>query len=158
MFKGKLGNVVSLAIDDSVNVISLSDLEGEKLALTTHLTISQPLGTRSSKQYLRQYDQIPDEAQPPMMLGAAVPIQAPVPKDKEKQKEIHFDESLKKNPYRGLNAPFCFDILEQLANIPARITLHDLLFLLKKMREALRDALADSESFLAQVQISTKDD
>jgi len=71
-----------------------------------------------------------------------------VSKDKEKQKEIWFNESLKKNPFQGLNAPFCFNILEQLANILAHIILHELLRLSKKMRDALRDALADSESFL----------
>ena len=72
-----------------------------------------------------------------------------MPKDKEKQKGIRFDESLKKNPSRGLNTPFRFDILTQLANIPAHITLHKLLCLSKKkMKEALRDTLADSESFL----------
>jgi len=68
-------------------------------------------------------------------------------KDKENQKEIRFDESLKKNPSWGLNAPFRFDILAQLANILASITLHELLCLSKKMIEALRDSLADSESF-----------
>ena len=44
--------------------------------------------------------------------------------------------------------PFHFDILAQLANIPARITIHELLRLSKEIREALRDALANSESFL----------
>jgi len=81
-----------------------------------------------------------------------------VPKDKEKQKEICFDESLKKNPSWGLNVPFRFDILAQLANIPARITPHELLHLSKKMREALKNGLADSKSFLTQVPIATKDD
>jgi len=60
-----------------------------------------------------------------MTSGTAIPVQAPVPKDKEKQKEIRFDESLKKNPFRWLNAPFRFDILAQLANISTRITLHE---------------------------------
>ena len=36
--------------------------------------------------------------------------------------------------------------------------MHEILRLSKKMREALRDALADSESFLTQVPIPTKDD
>jgi len=40
--------------------------------------------------------------------------------------------------------PFRFDILAQLANIPARITIHELLLLSKETREALRDALANS--------------
>jgi len=91
------------------------------------------------------------------MSRTAAPIQATMPKDKEKQKEIHFDESLKKNPSKGLNAPFCFDILAQLANILAHIILHKPLWLSKKTREALRDVLADSESFLTQVP-PTKED
>ena len=47
--------------------------------------------------------------------------------------------------------PFRFDILAQLANIPARITIHKLLRLSKQTREALRDALANSESFLTHM-------
>jgi len=102
---------------------------------------------------------MPGGTQQSMTSGTAAPVQAPVPKEKEKQKEIQFDELLKKNPSWGLNAPFRFDILAQLANILARITLHELLHLSKKMKEALRDALADSESFLTQVpSIPTKED
>jgi len=81
-----------------------------------------------------------------------------VPKDKKEQKEIRFDEFLKKNPSRGLDTPFRFDILAQLANISARITLYKLLHLSKEMREGLRDAFADSQSFLTQVPIPTKED
>jgi len=47
--------------------------------------------------------------------------------------------------------PFRFDILAQLANIPTRITLDELLKLSKSTREALREALADSEVFLTQI-------
>jgi len=57
------------------------------------------------------------------------------------------DKALKKTPSQGLNAPFRFDILAQLANILAHITLHELL-----------DALADSESFLTQVPAISTDD
>jgi len=49
-FKGKSCNAISLATDDdSVTVASLSDSEGEKLALATHPTTSQPVGTHSDK-------------------------------------------------------------------------------------------------------------
>ena len=49
--KSKSCNTVSLATDDdSVTVASLSDLEGEKLALVTQPATSQPMGTRSGKQ------------------------------------------------------------------------------------------------------------
>ena len=64
------------------------------------------------------------------------------------QKEIRFDHVLKKPSGPGLNMPLRFDILAQLANIPARITIHELLHLSNETREALRDALANSESFL----------
>ena len=62
-----------------------------------------------------------------------------------------------KDPSQGLNTPFRFDILVQLANILARITLHELL-LSKETREALRDALADLEYFLMQVPSIPTDD
>jgi len=54
--------------------------------------------------------------------------------DKENQKEVLFDKALKKTPSQGINAPFGFNILAQLANILARITLHELLRLSKEMR------------------------
>jgi len=91
-----------------------------------------------------------------MTSRITVPIQASassLPLDKEKKKEVWFDKSLKKNPSQGLNAPFRFDILTKLANIPARITLHELLRLSKEAREVLRDTLADSESFLTEVHV-----
>jgi hypothetical protein len=68
--------------------------------------------------------------------------------EKNKPKGLRFSHALKKNSSR-LNAPFRFDILAQLANIPARITLHELLRLSKETREALNEALAESELFLA---------
>ena len=110
---------------------------------------------------MRQYDQTLDETQQPTMLVTTAPVQTsapPPPLDKGKQKGVLFDKSLKKDPPKGLNAPFRFDILAQLANILARITLYELLFLSKKTREALRDALADSENFLTQVPAIPTDD
>ena len=70
---------------------------------------------------------------------------------KEKQKEVWFDRVLKRPSGPRLDIPFRFDILAQLANIPARITIHELLRLLKEIREALRNALDDSESFLTHM-------
>jgi len=45
-----------------------------------------------------------------------------------------------------------------LANIPARITIHELLCLSKETREALIDALANLESFLTYMPEIPKDD
>lgn len=44
--------------------------------------------------------------------------------------------------------PFKFDIMEQLANIPTHIIMHELLCLSKEARDALHKALANSEMFL----------
>ena len=93
------------------------------------------------------------------MMSVEVPVLASVPTPgKEKQKEVWFDRVLKRPSGPGLDVPSCFDILTQLANIPARITIHELLHLSKETREALRDALADSESFLTHIPESPRDD
>ena len=62
----------------------------------------------------------------------------------------HQAKALQKDKAEGSSTPFCFDILAQLANIPTRVTLCELLRLSKSTREALREALPDSEAFIAQ--------
>jgi len=105
---------------------------------------------------LKQYDKTTDETQ---QQTTSVPVPAPVQTSrKEKQKEIWFDRVLEKPSGPGLNVPFRFDILAQLANIPACITIHELLRLSKEIREALRDALANSESFLTHMPETPRDD
>ena len=69
----------------------------------------------------------------------------------EKQKEIRYVQALPKDKAKGTSAPYRFDVLAQLANITARITLYELLRLSKSIREALREALADAEVFMAQI-------
>ena len=87
--KGKSRNIVSLLTDDdSVTVTSLSDTEGEKPALAAQPSTSQPVGTRSGKQYLWQYDQTPDGASQPMTSGTAAPVQAPAPKVKKSRRRF----------------------------------------------------------------------
>jgi len=134
-----------------MTIASLSDSEEEKLALTSQSATPQPVGTWSEKPYLRQYDQTPDETHQPATSGTTAPVQASTPPlqlDNGRQKEVRFDKSLKKDPSKGLNAPFCFDILVQLANILAHMTLYELLRLSKETREAFRDALTGSKTFL----------
>jgi len=77
---------------------------------------------------------------------------------KEKQKGVRFDRVLKKPSGPRLDVPFRFDILAQLANILAHITIHELLRLSKEIREALRDALANLESFLTYMPETPGDD
>ena len=65
----------------------------------------------------------------------------------EKQKEIRYVKALPKDKAKGTSAPYRFDVLAQLANIPVRITLYELLRLSKSTREAL----ADVEVFMTQI-------
>jgi len=77
----------------------------------------------------------------PIMPSAKQPV--------ENQKELQFFKALPKNNAEGSPTPYGFDVLTQLANIPARITLYELLRLSKSTREALSEALADAEVFMA---------
>ena len=136
----------------------LCDSKDEKHALAAQDVAPQPTVTRSGKSYLRQYEKTTDETQQ-STTSAELPVLASVPTPvKEKQKEVWFDHVLKRTSGLGLDAPFRFDILAQLANIPAQITIHELLRLLKETREALRDALADLESFLTYMPEASQDD
>src|SRR3954468_7092080 len=62
---------------------------------------------------------------------------------------------LNKGKVIEVSQPFRFDIINQLANILARITLYELLKLSKSTREALREALADLEVFVTQLPIGS---
>ena len=113
--------------DGNVTSASLSESEGEKHAYTAQADVPQPTGTRSEKSYLKQYEKVTDETRQ-QTTSVQILIPAPVPTTgKEKQKEVWFDHVLKKPSGPGLNMLFRFDILAQLANIPARITIHELL-------------------------------
>ena len=116
--KGKSCNVISILPDDgNLTSASLSDSEGEKQACTAQADVPQPTGTRSRKTYLKQYEKATDETQQ-QTTSVQISIPAPLPTTgKEKQKEIRFDYVLKKPSGPGLNMPFRFDILAQLANI-----------------------------------------
>ena len=67
----------------------------------------------------------------------------------EKQKVLHYTKALQKGHAEWSTTPFGFDVLAQLANIPAWITLYKLLRLSKSTRKAFREALVDSEAFIA---------
>jgi len=69
----------------------------------------------------------------------------------EKQKEFRYAKALSEDKAEGSSRPYHFDVLAQLANIPARITLFELLRLSKSTRKALREALANAEAFMARI-------
>jgi len=68
----------------------------------------------------------------------------------KKQKELQYVKAFPKNG-TGPLTPFRFDVLTKLANIPARITLYELIRLFKSTKDALREALADAEIFVTQI-------
>jgi len=76
----------------------------------------------------------------------------------EKQKELRHAKALSKDKAEGSLRPSHFDVLAQLANIPARITLYELLRLSKSTREALREALANVEAFMARILAEPEED
>jgi len=69
----------------------------------------------------------------------------------EKKKELQYAKAPPKDKEEGSSRPYHFDVLAQLANIPSRITLFELLRLSKSIREALREVLADAEVFMAKI-------
>jgi len=66
-------------------------------------------------------------------------------------KGVWYAKALPKDKVERSLAPYRFDMLTQLANIPAKIILYELLRLSKLTREALREVLADAEVFMAQI-------
>lgn len=70
-------------------------------------------------------------------------------------KGLRYNKALAKDPSEGTLQPFYFNVLAQLANIPARITLYEFLRLSKMTRGMLRETLADAEVFVTQLQPST---
>ena len=68
----------------------------------------------------------------------------------EKQKSL-YAKVLSKDKVEGSSRPYHFDVLAQLANIPVRITLYELLTLSKSTRKALKEVLADAEAFMAWI-------
>src|SRR4051812_6114982 len=76
----------------------------------------------------------------------------------EKPRKVQYNRPLNKGKAVEVSQPFRFDIINQLANIPARITLYELLKLFKSTREALREALTDAEVFATQLPIGSSID
>src|SRR3954462_3260867 len=72
-----------------------------------------------------------------------------------KPREFRYNRPFNEGKAIEVSQPFRFDIINQLANILARITLYELLKLSKSTREALREALADLEVFVTELPIGS---
>ena len=131
---------------------SLTDTDNERSVLAAEQEIQPNSGTRSGKKYLKKYDQAAGgSAENPEEVEEQLEKEQPPkqPTDKKKPKELRYNTVLQKDRAEKSKTPFQFNVLAQLANIPARLTIYELLRLSKPTREALREALADSETFLA---------
>src|SRR3954465_8138617 len=153
--KTKQANVIiASSIESDSNVNSLTDSEDEEEVLAASVARPLAAATRSGQPYLRNYDDAPvqqlEPPQEPVTEPAEQPKTAP-----EKPKEVRYNRPLNKGKAVEVSQPFRFDIINQLANIPVRITLYELLKLSKSTREALREALADAEVFVTQLPIGS---
>src|SRR4051812_34270866 len=149
--KTKQANVIiASSIEPDSDVNSLTDFEEKEEVLAASATGPLAAATRSGQLYLRNYDDAPVQqlelSQEPVTDPAEQPKTTP-----EKPKEVRYNRAINKGKAIEVSQPFCFDIINQLANIPARITLYELLKLSKSTRKALREALADAEVFVTQL-------
>jgi len=134
------------------DVPSLTDSEEETIVLATEPN-QLVAKTRSGQSYLKKYDEM--AVTPPR--PAAEPTKPSTKQPVEKQKELRFFRVLSKDIAEGSTTTYRFDVLAQLANIPARITLYELLRVSKSTREALQEVLANAEVFMTQVPIGPKE-
>src|SRR3954467_12401810 len=153
--KTKQANVIiASAIEPDSDVNSLTDSEEEEEVLTASVAGPLVAATRSGQPYLRNYDDAPVQQLEPSQESVTEPAEQPKATP-EKPKEVRYNRPLNKGKAVEVSQPFFFDIINQLANIPARITLYELLKLSKSTREALREALADAEVFVTQLPIGS---
>src|SRR4051812_23538415 len=155
--KGKTKQVnviIASAIEPDSDVNSLTDYEEEEEVLAANVAGPLVAAPRSGQPYLRNYDDAPVQLLEPSQGPVTEPAEQPKTTP-EKLREVRYNRPLNKGKAVEVSQPFRFDIINQLANIPARITLYELLKLSKSTREALRKALADAEVFVTQLPIGS---
>jgi len=141
-------NVVCASSQEAdTDIPSLTDSEEETIVLAAELNAPLVAETRSGQSYLKKYDEMVANSPKPTPEPTKTPTKQPL----EKQKELRYSKALPKDKAKGSSTPYRFNILAQLANIPARITLYELLRLSKSTREVLREALVDAEVFMTQI-------
>ena len=118
--KAPSSNVVGIFIRETEkDVASLTCSGEEESAFATNTGAPLTSKTQSSRPYLKQYgDPIVDSSQP-----AEEAIKQSTRPSVEKQKELWYVTALQKGGM-GPSTPFHFDVMTQLANIPAWITFY----------------------------------
>ena len=136
------------------DVPSLTDSEEEIIVLAAEPNQLLVAETRSGQSYLKRYDEMMAIPPKPTTESAKPSTKQPV----EKQKELQFSKALLKDNAEGSTTPYRFDVLAQLANIPTRVTLYELLNLSKSTREAFSEALANAEVFMIQIPAAPREE
>jgi len=139
--------VCAFSREAETDVPLLIDSEKETIVLAAELNALLVVETHSGQSYLKKYDDMVTNPPKPTSEQTKPSTKQPV----EKQKEFRYCKALLKDKAKESSALYRFDVLTQLANIPVRITFYELLRLSKSTREALREALADAEVFMAQI-------
>src|SRR5256886_5045507 len=120
--KTKQANVIiASTIEPDSDVNSLTDSEEEEEVLVASVAGPLAATTRSGQPYLRNYDDVPVQQLEPSQEPVTEPAEQPKTTP-EKPKEVRYNRPLNKGKAVEVSQPFRFDIINQLANIPARIT------------------------------------
>src|SRR3954467_5117995 len=131
----------------------LTDSEEGPIAPADNLVVA---ATRSRRNFGYEYPEetaapSPSEPAKESVEANVTPAQEPTEAIAKKQKHLRFSNPLLPSEAGQLTTVFRFDILKQLAQIPARITLLELLKLSKATRKALREALANADTFATHI-------
>ena len=108
------------------DVAAVTDSE-ETIVLATDPNAALAAGTRSGQQYLKKYDEMVTNS----LKLTPEPTNGAI---RGEEKELRYAKTLLKDKAKGSLAPYRFDVLAQLANIPARIALFELLRLSKSTK------------------------
>ena len=146
-FKGKAkassSNVMGISTRETEEDIAALTSSGEEESAFAPDTGAPPTSkTQSGKKYLKQYGE-PMVDSPQL---AEKTIEQSTRPSVKKQKEFRYVKALQKGGM-GPSAPFCFNVMTQLANITALITLYKLLRLSKSTSDALKEALGNAKIF-----------
>ena len=126
-------NVVCASSREAETAVpSLTDSEEETTVLAAEPNKPLVVETRSGQSYLKKYNEMVASPPKPTTESAKPSTKQLV----EKQKELRFSKAFPKDNAEGSTTPYRFNVLAQLANIPARITFYELLRLSKSIREA----------------------
>src|SRR3954465_13617650 len=117
--KTKQANVIiASSIEPGLDVNSLTDSEDEEEVLAASVARPLAAATRSGQPYLRNYDDASVQQLEPPQESVVEPAEQPKTMP-EKPKEVRYNRPLNKGKAVEVSQPFRFDIINQLANIPA---------------------------------------